>query len=78
VNIYVDSNRDRDFRYRKAADKSAKALMMVGRCFQDGVGVGKDEHQAVETFLAAASTHETAQMQLVCVCVCVGVCGCCV
>lgn len=43
--------------------------MMVGRCFQDGVGVVKDEHQAVETFLAAASTHETAQMQLVCVCV---------
>ena len=38
--------------------------MMVGRCYQDGVGVEKDEHQAVETYLAAASSHETARLQL--------------
>ena len=31
---------------------------------QDGVGVAIDENKAVETYLAAANTHDTAQLQL--------------
>lgn len=50
--------------YQPHTVSSAKGLMLVGRCLQDGVGVPQDESAAVETYLAAASTHTEAQLQL--------------